>query len=101
MYEKNRTTVKLGKIKETIDVTCGIRQGCSISTLLFKMETFTIIEELLDYGDTYNIRKYSGNSLWLADDTTIIANDRESVAKAVKALENAGGKCGLDLAPRK
>ena len=101
MYERDRTTIQLGKMKETIDVTCGIRQGCSISTLLFKMVTFTIIEELLEQGDIYNIRKYSGNSLWLADDATIIAKDRESAAKAVKALERAVRKCGLELSTEK
>merc|ERR1711942_17750 len=46
MYEGDRTTIQLGKMKSTIEVTKGIRQGCSISTLLFKMGTFTIIEEL-------------------------------------------------------
>merc|ERR1712030_114778 len=42
MYEGDRTTIQLGKMKETIEVTGGIRQGCSISTLLFKLVTFTI-----------------------------------------------------------
>merc|ERR1711874_837495 len=39
MYENDETTIHLGKMRETIEVTCGIRQGCSISTLLFKMVT--------------------------------------------------------------
>ena len=43
MYENDKTTIHLGKMRKTIEVTCGIRQGCSISTLLFKMVTFTII----------------------------------------------------------
>ena len=51
MYEKDETTIHLGRMKETIEVTCGIRQGCSISTLLFKMVTFSIIEELLEQGE--------------------------------------------------
>merc|ERR1711874_52378 len=46
MYENDRTTIHLGKVRKTIEVTCGITQGCSISTLQFKMVTFTIIEEL-------------------------------------------------------
>ena len=44
MYAKDSTTITLGNKHETIEVTCGIRQGCSISTLLFKMVTFNIIE---------------------------------------------------------
>ena len=101
MYEKDETTIHLGRMKEMIEVTCGIRQGCSISTLLFKMVTFSIIEELLEQGELYSIREYEGNSLWLADDATIIANSKENASKALKALEKAGGKCGLELSTQK
>ena len=92
MYENDKTTIHLGKLKETIEVTCGIRQGCSISTLLFKLVTFTIIEELRNNADLYKIGKYKGNSLWLADDATIIATDEASMGKALNALEIAGKK---------
>ena len=30
IYAADRTTINLGKLKETIVVTCGIRLGCSI-----------------------------------------------------------------------
>ena len=46
MYSRDKTTITLGKMQETIEVTGGSRQGCSISTLLFKMVTFCIIEDL-------------------------------------------------------
>ena len=86
MYEKDKTTIHLGKLRETIEVTCGIRQGCNISTLLFKMVTFTIIEEIINNANIYKIGKYTGNSLWLADDATIIATDEISMEKALNAL---------------
>merc|ERR1711874_813617 len=101
MYENDRTTIHLGKMKRTIEVTCGIRQGCSISTLLFKMVTFTIIEKLRENTDLYKIGKYIGNSPWLADDATIIAAKEGNVDKAIKALEIAGGECGLELSEEK
>ena len=101
MYENDRTTIQLGKLNETIEVTCGIRQGCSISTLLFKMVTFTIIEEMKQKGDSYNIGVYSNNSLWLADDATIIAKDVESLKKALEVLEEACKKNGLELSEEK
>ena len=63
IYVSDRTTIKLGSKQETIDVICGIRQGCNISTLLFKMVTFSIIEELEEKGWKYEIDKYKGNSL--------------------------------------
>ena len=57
MYSGDKTTIKLGKMQETIEVTGGIRQGCSISTLLFKMVTFCIIEDLEREGAIYEIDK--------------------------------------------
>ena len=50
---------------------------------------------------TYKIVKYIGNSLWLADDATIIATDEGSMDKALNALEAAGAECGLELSEEK
>ena len=101
MYEGDKTTIQLGKLKKTIEVTSGIRQGCSISTLLFKMVTFTIIEQLNKEADLYEIGVYNGNSLWLADDAVIIAKDEKSLLKALKVLEEEGRKNGLELSEEK
>ena len=97
MYEVDKTIIQLGRMKETVEVTGGIRQGCSISTLLFKMVIFCIIEDLQKNGKMYGIREYEGNSLWLADDATLIANSRENVKKNIKALIKSGGTYGLNL----
>ena len=101
MYEGDKTTINLGKLKKTIDVTSGIRQGCSISTLLFKMVTFTIIEELNKSVAAYETGAYKGNSLWLADDAVLIANSEATLEKALNVLEIEGGKNGLELSEEK
>jgi len=46
LYTNDKTAIRLGECEEKISVTSGIRQGCAISTLLFKMITYAIIEEL-------------------------------------------------------
>ena len=46
MYEGDSTIIQLGRMKKCLEVTGGIRQGCCISTLLFKMVTFTMNEDL-------------------------------------------------------
>ena len=97
LYEKDETTLDLGKIKETIEVTCGIRQGCSLSKLLFKMVTFCIIEDLQKKGKIYKIGKYEGNSLWLADDATLISNSIKHVEENINALIESGSEYGLHL----
>ena len=84
-------------MKETIEVTCGIRQGCSISTLLFKMVTFCIIEDLQKKGKIYRVGEYEGNSLWLADDATLIANSKEDVEENINALIESGRGYGLNI----
>ena len=46
------------------------------------MVTFTIIEELNRSIPAYEIGEYKGNSLWLADDAVLIANNEETLKKA-------------------
>ena len=72
-------------------------QGCSISTLLFKMITFTLIEELNNRAPKYKIGLYEGNSLWLADDATIIASSIEDLLKALDILKMEAKKNDLEL----
>ena len=97
MYEGDSTTIQLGRMKKTIEVTSGIRQGCSISTLLFKMVTFTMIEEVNNKAAKYKTGKYEGNSLWLEDDATVIANSKEDLLEALNILKVAGKRNDLEL----
>merc|ERR1711874_14201 len=100
MYENDKTTIQLGRMKETIEETGGIRQGCSISALLFKMVTFTIIDNLRNFAERYYIREYNENSLWLANDATIIAKDEPIMIEILKVLEAAGKENGLELSEK-
>ena len=88
-------------MRETIEVTGGIRQCCSILTLLFKMATFTMIEDLRTHAKKYSVREYEDNSLWLADDATIIAKDEKILLDTLEVLEKTGEKNGLELSEKK
>ena len=96
MYKSDNTIINLGSMQEKIEVTGGIRQGCCISTLLFKMVTFKIIEELRKQKK-YKIGKYEDNSIWLADDATLIAEDLETMENLLSCLNTIGGKYGLQI----
>jgi len=50
---------------------------------------------------TYITGKYSENSLWLADEATIIARDEHSMEIALNVLESAGRENGLELSEEK
>merc|ERR1712121_325541 len=96
MYRNDHPIIKLGNMVEKIAVTGGIRQGCSISTLLFKLITFKVIEELRKIKK-YKIGVYEDNSLWLADDATLIAEDLQTLEQLLKCLSDAGKKYGLQI----
>ena len=101
MYSEDRTTIKLGNKQEKSEVTSGIRQGCSISTLLFKMVTFNIIEELERKGKKYQVDRYTGNSLWIADDATLIAGSREDMETNIRILRDSAREYGLEISQEK
>ena len=47
IYREDSTKIRLEKNKEIeIEVTSGIRPGCTASTVLFKLITYKIIEEM-------------------------------------------------------
>ena len=96
MYKDDHTVIKLGNMVEKIEVTGGIRQGCCISTLLFKLVTFKIIEKLRR-EKLYKIRKFNDNSVWLADDATLIAEDLHTLEQLLNCLSKAGGEYGLQI----
>merc|ERR1711895_67804 len=96
MYKDDHTIIKLGNMSEKIEVTGGIRQGCCISTLLFKMVTFKIIEKLRK-EPLFRMRKFNDNSIWLADDATLIADSLQTLKKVLDCLNKAGGEYGLQI----
>ena len=96
MYQADCTIIKLGRMNKKVEVTSGIRQGCCISTLLFKLVTFRIIDELRK-KQKYRVRKFCDNSLWLADDATLIAEKLETLLELLDCLGEIGGKYGLEI----
>ena len=96
MYKDDYTIIKLGNMQEKMEITGGIRQGCCISTLLFKMVTFKVIEKLRK-EKMYKIGKYEDNSLWLADDATLIAENLKDLEQLLNCLGTAGKEYGLEI----
>ena len=96
MYKNDFTVINLGKMNEKVEVTGGIRQGCCISTLLFKMVTYKIIEELRKQKK-YKIGKYEDNSIWLADDATLIAEDLDTMKELLDCLSRVGKIYGVQI----
>merc|ERR1711942_597492 len=96
MYKDDQTVIKLGSMTQKVEVTGGIRQGCCISTLLFKLVTFKIIEDLKKMKK-YKIGKFEDNSIWLADDATLVAENLETLQELLGCLDKSGGYYGLRI----
>ena len=56
-----------------------------------------IIEDLENKGVLYKVDRYEGNSLWLADDTTLIVNSIENMKTNIEVLRNSAREYGLDI----
>ena len=96
MYEGDSTIIQLGRMRKKIEGTGGIRQGCCISSLLFKMVIFTIIDDLREMRK-YQVGEFNDNSLWLADDATLIADNLPNLLDLLDTLEKTGKKNGLEI----
>ena len=46
LYSGDKTTLTLGKMSREVNVNSGIKQGCPLSTTIFKLVTYMIIKEL-------------------------------------------------------
>ena len=101
IYREDRTKIQLEKNKEIeIEVTSGIRQGCTASTVLFKLITYKIIEEM---RKTEGIQ-ISGPKItchFYADDGLILTKDKEKAERSIEIIREIGGNHGLQLNQRK
>ena len=50
LYSEDRTVLSLGNWSKEIDVNSGIKQGCPMSTTLFKLVTYKIIRHMEERG---------------------------------------------------
>ena len=63
---------------------------------MFKLITFKIIENLRK-EKKYKVGVYEDNSLWLADDATLIAENLQVLDQLLKCLDKTGREYGLEI----
>ncbi|CAL4241708.1 unnamed protein product [Meganyctiphanes norvegica] len=81
IYRKDTTLIKFMDEEEEIEITSGIRQGCTLSTELFKLVTYEIMEKLDEEGEDFIVEDVIMNSLFFADDSLILARTVEEAKK--------------------
>ena len=74
VYTEDSTTIKIGTTETNINIQNGIRQGCTGSTLLVKLITYLIIEELERNGTGFVNYLLNIKALYYADDALLLAH---------------------------
>ena len=95
IYRSDKTYINMeGEQEIEMRVTSGIRQGCTASSVLFKLLTFKLIEKLkMTRGVNIGTRKIT--CLFYADDGLLLANSVEQAEKSIKIVREEGEKYGL------
>ena len=95
IYTNDETIIKMGEREETIKIGSGIKQGCTASTVFFKLITYEIMKELEEKGEEFNIGGINLNSIFYADDSITIASTIEDTKKNLEIIKTISKKFGL------
>ena len=97
IYEGDTTKINIGYDLETeLDITSGIKQGCTESTTIFKLITYKIIFKIEREGKGFeNLIKL--RALFFADDGLVIATNIEEAKGNINILVKICKECGLEI----
>ena len=84
--------VKVGEVlSESFGMTCGLRQGCVLSPLLFSLYINSLVEKLEAAGVGVECRGRLITALLYADDAVLLADDEDKQWSVEVNVE----KCGV------
>ena len=97
IYNGDFTNIKIGEEEIKLEITSGIKQGCPLSTTLFKIITYIILTELEEKGKGLVLDDLLLLALFFADDSLLLADSVENARHNLKILINASEKFGLKV----
>ena len=95
IYKNDETEIKMGDREEKIEINSGIKQGCTASTVFFKMITYEIMKKLEEEGEEFMVENIKINSSFFADDSIIIARNIEKIRTNLKIIAEVSKTFGL------
>ena len=102
IYTHDSTRLHLNHEKQTeIEVTCGVRQGCNCSTVLFLMTTYVIIEQLQQAKLGFRNRSVEIPVLFYADDGLVLAKSLQDSISCINIVATVARECGLEMNRKK
>ena len=97
IYQEDYTQLQYGDIHKEIGITSGIRQGCTGSTILFKLVTYMIMSQLEERGRGYQDENIKIKSLFFADDGLLLAHSIEEAKENLEIVTNVSREFGLEI----
>ena len=97
VYSGDETMIKMGDKETKIAITSGIKQGCTASTVFFKLITYLIIDKLEREGEMVEVGGVGLNSLWFADDSLIMSNSVEGTRRNIRLVREVSRSFGLEI----
>ena len=97
LYSDDKTELTLGDMKREVCVNSGIKQGCPLSTTLFKLVTFMIIRKLEEEGVEYEVEGRNASSLFFADDSMLFSKSRQDAERNLEIMVEVGRIYGLEI----
>ena len=97
IYSDDRTTLILGDLAEEMEITSGIKQGCTASTTLFKLVTYMIMSKLEEKGVPLEIDNIKLSSIFFADDSIAIAKTMEDAIRNLEIITEISRVFGLHI----
>lgn len=89
VYTDDYTNIRVGGTEMHLNIKTGIPQRCTGSTILFKLITYLIMDELEQRGTGIRINWLTLKSLYYAEDGLLLAHSLEEAAQNLKILTEA------------
>ena len=98
VYSSDLTYIHLREdLVEKMEISNGIRQGCTGSSVLFKLVTYMIINEIQKKCYGFQNEQFKINCSLFADDSLILEENMMRLARTLKLTTEISAKYGLEL----
>ena len=98
IYKNDLTYVHLREdLIEKMEIGNGIRQGCTGSSVLFKLVTYMIIKGIQKECYGFQNEKFKINCLFFADDSLIMEENMNNMKRTLRITTELSNEYGLEL----
>ena len=97
LYQDDYTTINIGEKEKRINISSGIKQGCTGSTTFFKLITYMIMSRLEKDGKGVQIDNLNIHSLFYADDSLTLSSSIKNAQHNIKIMKEVSKTFGLEI----